>query len=371
MVTTIPYNRTDPGGSTYNFTRFLVLQTSVTLFTIVSAYIAIALCFFECMLSSKNQLQSQRSWMKQKGRYARVMRYESIVAALFLLGRLLCEQYELLAHYLGVTNDYCNVVVKVKVTLSSISVWNVYLFLWTRQRLCYSEPVMHHLSSHFMKAMSWISLLLLAVAQITSTILFVVTRFYKLTHLGCRKYMSTTSDKVPWIFIGAMTVCFQIIFLFLFIFPLIKHKAAIKSTPKVGSHIVLRLIKRAAFMTSVCIVTDLVSLLVILFASDKNEIVMILAYDVSLLTNIICVVASFSDWKLRFFAPIYCYKNATRHSIPVSCYARSETARSREIFALTSPKQIYSLTNLLQTNFANSLCKTYSVSPVNDPIPES
>ena len=366
METSPPhYNTSQHPEPSFNLTRFIVLQSTVTLFTIISAYVTIALLFFECKkLGSKFRSQGQRLRMEKNGRYAVAMRYESIIAAVFLLGRLLCEQYELLAQYLGVTYDYCDVIVKVKVALSSIAVSGVYMFLWTRQRFCYSEPAMQHLSSRLIKAMSWISLLLLALVQIVGTILFLVTRFYEMTCLGCVNHMTTIPNEIPWIFIGAVTVCFQSLLFFLFVFPLVKHKTAIGSEPRTGFRKFLPLIKRTAVMTSVCIATDLISSLLILLARDNNEIIPTLAYDVSLLTNVICVVASFSDWKVRFFAPLCCYGN---DSHAVSLNAVKET-RGRGVSTLPSPSGLYSVTSISPTTFANVPRNALPELPLNGPF---
>ena len=337
MGTTSPsYNITEPSEPTFNFTRFVVLQSAVTFFTIISAYITTALCYFEWTLGSKVYTTGQSFRTEKHGRYAIAMRCECIVASLFLFGRLICEEYELLTQYLGADYDYCDVILKLKVAMGSVAMTGVYLFLWTRQRLFYSEPAMHHLSPQLMKAMSWISLLLLVVGQIVVTTLFLVTRFYKLTHLGCSKYMSTIPDEVPWILVGTLTVCGQLILCFLFVFPLIKQKSAVASEQKVGFQKLLRVIKRVAIITSVCIATDLFSFLLILFARDNNNIVVTLAYDISLVSNVICMVASYSDWKLRLFALICCYRNTERPSSAVINYSKSETSK-KGVFTVVDP----------------------------------
>ena len=54
--------------------------------------------------------------------------------------------------------------------------------------------------------------------------------------------------------------------------------------------------------TAVCIISDVIAFLLILLVKDQDEIIPTFAYDVSLVVNVICVVATFIDWWDRLAA---------------------------------------------------------------------
>ena len=66
------------------------------------------------------------------------------------------------------------------------------------------------------------------------------------------------------------------------------------------------MIKRVAMAAAVCIISDIITLLLILLVNDKYEIIPTLAFDISLVVNLICVIATFSDWWDRLAAPLCC-----------------------------------------------------------------
>jgi len=162
---------------------------------------------------------------------------------------------------------------------------------------------MAHLSSSTTRYVSLISLVLLFLAQIVGSILFLSTRFYQLTYRGCYNTYTTIPAELPWIWITVASFCFQILLLALFLYPLIRHKSMSNSTTSFRTF--LPVIQRAMVTSLICVATDLVSSLLILLVADDDEIIPTLAYDVSLVTNVVCVVFSFSDWRSRFLAPFY------------------------------------------------------------------
>lgn len=305
---------TQDNSSSFNLTRFIVLETSVAIFTLLTSYIVVALTAYEIRQPGHNILNLHHPMrMKRSSRYALIMRAKSLAAAVFVLSRFACENYELIAQYAGVDrdHDYCNVVMKIKIVLTAIAMWFIYAFLWTRQRFCYAEPAMKHLSTKMTRAWSWISLLMLTVAQLVGTILFLVTRFYTISHNGCIICQNTIPESIPWIFMGTTTVIFQFILFALFVYPLLKHTQNLNSSLRPRLQSFAPMIRRVALAAAICSVTDLIALLLILLAKDPNEIIPTLAYDTSLMINMVCVVVSFGDWRVRVTTPFFFLPNDT------------------------------------------------------------
>ena len=308
----------------FDLTRFVVLETSVALFTLFLLYSLVALLCFEWRRSRLPSV-TPRGRARRSARYSLFMRVASITAVVFALGRMLCENYELIAQFAGVRFDYCDEIVKTKVTLSSIAVLSTGLFLWVRQRFCYSDPAMKHLSSYATRCISWTSLGLLFLAQFVGSALFLITRFYKLTHRGCFMFYSTIPAFLPWVFSGVVTIFSQFTLLLLFLYPLVRHKSL--SHFQSLSQSLLPVIRRASATSSICSITDFISCLLILLVKDPYEITPTLAYDVSLVTNVFCVIFSFNDWKLRLFAP-FCYQSQEEsHEKQLSVYGRIKSLK--------------------------------------------
>ena len=291
----------------FDLTRFIVLECSVSLFTITAFYLFLSLLLYEWRL----QLRHLPTRKDRIFRYGVAMRIQSVIAVLFTLGRLLCEQYELVAQYAGVRNDYCDVIIKIKITFSGVAVLSVYVFLWTRQRFCYSNPAMLHLSNRGTRVLSWITLLFIFLAQIIGTILFLTTRIYSMTPYGCINSVNSIPPDIPWIWVAVATFTFQTTLLVLFVYPLMKHRSRVRTHNRPSF---LPVVQRALVTATICIVTDLLSSLLILLVDDVIQIIPTLAYDVSLLTNVICVIASFRDWKTRVTSP-FCFRRSHTNDV--------------------------------------------------------
>ena len=301
-ITPSPTNSTN-----INTTRFIILESAVSVFTVILLYLIVSFLIYELKKPSSTlcTLVRRSKQTDQTLRYGLAMRIELIIAMVFLLGRFGIEHYELLSQYLVGEFDYCDEVTKLKILMTTINVAAVYLFLWTRQRFCYAKPAMRHLSSTSTRVTSWISLVLLFLAHAVATALFFTTRTFSKAPQGCVAMQTGVIPlAVAWIWVAVVSFIFQVLLTALFIYPLIRHKLMTGHRP--GFHNFIPLIKRTTFATVVCIVTDLLSSLLILSANDSDGIIPTLAYDISALTNVIIVLVSFGDWKMQLFAPFIC-----------------------------------------------------------------
>ena len=292
--------------TSFNMTRFIVLETTVAIFTTMMVYLVVALIIYEC--KKPNNIISLRhlSDLNRRLQFALKMRLLTLLAVLLVLGRFVCENYELLAQYTGVCYDYCNAIVKVKVALTSFGLYCIYSFLWMRQQFFYAEPAIQHLSRPLIRVLSWGSLGLLTLALLIGNVLFLVTRFYKMTEHGCLNHHNTIPPVIPWIFLGTTNVLSQLTLFALFVYPLLQHKSQRDASSCSNFSSFASMIKRVAMATSVCIISDIIALLFILLVKEQDEIIPTLAFDVSLVVNVICVLATFSDWWDRLAATLCC-----------------------------------------------------------------
>ena len=292
--------------TSFNMTRFIVLETTVAIFTMMMVYLVVALIIYEWR-KPKNIISLRHlSDLNHSLRSALKMRLLTLLAVLFVLGRFVCENYELLAQYTGVCHDYCNAIVKVKVTLTSFGLYCIFAFLWMRQRCFYAEPAIQHLSRPLIRALSWGALGFLTLALLIANVLFLMTRFYKMTEHGCLNHHNTIPAVISWIFVGTATVLSQSILLALFVYPLLKHKRQLNTNARSNFSSFAPMIKRVAMAAAVCIISDIIALLLIVLVKEQDEIIPTLAFDVSLVVNVICVLATFIDWWDRLAAPLCC-----------------------------------------------------------------
>ena len=281
--------------SSYPQFHFVVRETGVSVVTALLLYLITAFVVYEIKKPGLRYLFNlQKMQFQLIPKHLVAMRVEIMFSLLFLLGRFICEHIELLFRHFQIDIDYCDSLIKTKLILTFLGVTAVYLFFWTRQRFCYSEPAMQHLSTKSTKIISWTSVLILLLAEVLGSILFLVTRKYTKSHGMCIVKQTTRIPlSLAWIWMTITSLCFRLLLAYLFIYPLVKHKhlTAFKS----GFNDFLPLIKRTTIVTVICIVTDVINGMLNLFI--RNQVISTVFYDTSLLTNVVCILFSFGDWK--------------------------------------------------------------------------
>ena len=283
-------------STSFNMTRFIVLETTIAIFTIMMVYLVVALIIYEWR--KPNSIISLRhlSDLNRSLQFALKMRLQTLLGVLFVLGRFICENYELLAQYIGVCYDYCNAIVKVKVVLTSFGIYCLYISFWMRQQFFYAEPAIKHLSTPLVRAFSWCSLGFLTLALLIANVLFLLTRFYKMTERGCFNYLCTIPHVIPWVFLGTAGVLAQLTLFALFVYPILQHKSQLDANSCSNFTIFSSMIKQVAMAAAVYITSDVIALLLIALVKEKDEIIPTLAFDALLVVKVICLGASFSDW---------------------------------------------------------------------------
>lgn len=129
---------------------------------------------------------------------------------------------------LGGQNDFgCDFAYKFSVVTHALNAMAVYLALWMRQRVFYQDPRLKHLSSKFVRGVSWFIAFLFNIVILATLALFVFEVEYKGTPMGCVSEENII-ETIRWIVLIVVTLIFQIVFLSLFIYPLLKHQQTLK-----------------------------------------------------------------------------------------------------------------------------------------------
>lgn len=266
------------------------------------------------------------------------------MAVVCLLPRYFASQVVLLVSAHLVQNSSCERTMDTANVCYSVSVTSAYLFLWFRQQSFYSHPVLGKLAGNAVKIISFMSLVVLSLAAATVALFFVLPISYKNSDHGCvllnaneSKFMNGESvaknDNTIVYGMFATLVFSQFLLLGLFINPLLRKKKFIQSPTKemgpktsqdsekqdkrrsrIGSaftsarqfskrvfngnaNSIYKTIRRSVVCAMVALLTDLIAMLfAVMVSNDTPRHVTNLVYDLSMLINVLCVLASFTKW---------------------------------------------------------------------------
>ena len=234
-------------------------------------------------------------------RVADWMRWLCLIASILALVRFGLELVEI---ELGQSSStICDPIRKSKGVLQCAVITCLYLVLWLRQRKFYRTPAMLHLSNKIIRFFSRSVIIIMAIASVLTISLYVATRGYQSSGRGCIVQWSSIRTKVrelPGLLQFIFTTLFQVILLGLFIYPLQKHRVAMKSVVSSGPNKEIDVIKRITIATLVAMITDGVAGLIALFAfANSFEVLDHLVYDVDMLVNLLAIICSFADWRTQ------------------------------------------------------------------------
>lgn len=201
----------------------------------------------------------------------------------------------------GRFNDFgCDLAIKFKLAFYALGIIASYMVLWLRQRIFYQNPRLVHLSSRFVRFLSWSMSIFIIVGLSSTAVLFFAVGKYLGTPQGCVVQESFVT-KIRWYILIISTTFFQIALMSLFIYPLIKHHLSLKSI-KISSNQknpIIPMIKRSTIMAALCIGTDLFSAFIVVIRKQEVVTMSTFLYDVNIVMNVFFVILSFPDWKLR------------------------------------------------------------------------
>ncbi|CAK8688690.1 unnamed protein product [Clavelina lepadiformis] len=274
------------------------------LLVVMGIYLVVCLLFYEYRVGMKNRQIGRLNRKRQKlvrDRVADWLRWLCLIASMLALVRFGLELVEI---ELGQSSStICNPIRKSKGVLICAVITCLYLVLWLRQRKFYRTPAMLHLSNKIIRFFSRSVIIIMAIASVLTISLYVATRGYQSSGRGCIVQWSSIRTKVrelPGLLQFIFTTLFQVILLGLFIYPLQKHRVAMKSVVSSGPNKEIDVIKRITIATLVAMITDGVAGLIALFAfANSFEVLDHLVYDVDMLVNLLAIICSFADWRTQ------------------------------------------------------------------------
>nr|XP_004226653.2 uncharacterized protein LOC101242709 [Ciona intestinalis]BBC53707.1 Ci-YFV-3 receptor [Ciona intestinalis] len=259
-------------------------------------------------------------------------------------------------------DDECERTSDAVISLYLTALVPVYLLLWFRQRAIYAHPLMSSSHSKFIILLSWSSILFLLCAGTAVVLVFTIPKNRKSNYSGCELKTRESVNTAGSI----LTIIGQLMLLVLFIIPLRRnlqgwgsfsvmrkafwrksdsttvsspqvvnvnddnsigkpgligtnctnvstHTEASSSTNVPINKKILRIIQRSIVLATICILTDVTAMVISTYAMPKdgtrNNVYVL--YDTSLLSNVICIILSFENYKTMIFPTIEVTKDSS------------------------------------------------------------
>ena len=281
--------------------------TIASLLLIISVYLFLVTILYEVKVSQARKLQSGNHRGSKNGSnyFCKVwntaadrIRFLIVISVSSIMIRQTLEIVEL--QFSTKSDVICNNLRAIKNILYVFCISPLYIILWMRQRMFYTSRL-QNIFNKFVKTLSASVIVIMIIGNIIGISLFLGTRKYASHPTGCVIASSTVNTKLPGAVLLGCTVIFQIILLFLFLYPLILHKKDAERLDVKNSNI-WNVIRRICILTTLTVIFDVSAAVVTLIIDDLViSVFRQLVYDVSLFVACICVILAFNDWKQRLF----------------------------------------------------------------------
>jgi len=188
-----------------------------------------------------------------------------------------------------------------KIMCTTSGLFTVYFTLWYRvHTLFYMNPLLRQTTSKLAQVLNKLTVVLLICMTVANAVAFITSPLYVTTPIGCMKVQKTKDTKLKWGLLVSTTILFQILLLFSLIYPLNLHRKRMMDRG-MNTMSTKPIIKRAAIVAIVCIASDATNAIYALTNKEKIVYVRHVVYGSNMLINMLSVLLSFSDWKVRLF----------------------------------------------------------------------
>ena len=244
-------------------------------------------------------------------RAAQAMHYVLLITVSLNFLRCVCEQ---LLFYVGNSSDEaCALITKIIVGITGFSVHGCFVFLWFRQYVFYSNPLLQNIRP---KALKWLSIATyveMVFTVLTCIVIHVLWRDYTAADGVCRPLVGSRriSAAVTYGVLVASTVTIQMSLTFLFVYPITNHNKQMKlhrekyslhpellQKFKKSATRLLECVKRALVAATVAVTTDTIGGIVGIWTAEAMPLFLFsVLYELDVLFNILCLFYTYVHWK--------------------------------------------------------------------------
>lgn len=214
------------------------------------------------------------------------------------------------------TNEFCAVYSTVNVCLATSNRTAIYIVFWFRQRSFYRGFLKHSSKKKRLNLMSNSLLVAIVVFGLIQIFTLSFIPIYASPH-GCQIGKSSDFLQIfaPAVFF--IIALFQVLLLIPVLYPVAKHISATRKGDPNGK--LEAVIIRLCICTSICLVTDVVFLAVSVNQPAGVSFSFIpICYAVNTVVNVVSMLVSFADYKLRLLSLWHLLKSSSRR-ITVYC----------------------------------------------------
>ena len=281
-------------------TLFLGIQIILILLMTLSFWIFISLLIFGI---------KKKAWSLQKSRATTTLMTAALLCPFMLFLRLIFSQallnFRRSASHTPEAEKICFIITFMHRSFYAITTTLAYFFLWFRQRILYSKPLLNHLNTRLINTISISLPPIFIIGFVAINIMFFVGHNQVNEH-GCTYKFHADLGSTPLYICTIFTTITQIaLFALLFRPLLIYHSVSSDLQRKYMGQRLLYLIKLASITAFVSITSDVISLFVaqtIQTTYGMNTLLPGVVFDTNLAINVLSLIFCFEDFSKIIFA---------------------------------------------------------------------
>ena len=178
----------------------------------------------------------------------------------------------------------------------------IYTFLWLRQSIFYTHSTLKVLLNNKLKTFSLVilsSYFFTALSSFIAHLILVEYGFSKTTgfcvvQVEANIFTLFVQLLISW---NVLSMVMQTLLLGLFVYPLLKQSSWYKNQQGQKNHRMLHLVKKAVVLASVCLVTDIFTVVYYTLVFDASSDNPSFIYTLNIIINQLVTIACFGFWK--------------------------------------------------------------------------
>lgn len=263
---------------------------------------------------------------EKKGKfYKKIMNLQMINAALCIAVRCGLDIGILQAGH--IRNPHYVAFSRVEILLNIGALSSMYLVLWLRQWSFYNHPALDEGKFRKLRIVCVLLPIIMVATGVWNAVSFLIDRDIKMEDNGC---IVANTNMNKFYILGACTLFDQLVLLTLFAYPLAIHIRKNISSENSRKRSVMRVLRRVFIATLLCCLTDLIATTLSVVLENIYPESSFIVYNFNIVGNFLCLMYTFSDWRLRVFYPFVMCKQ----TVPPS-WKESMTMNSNASFSQT------------------------------------
>lgn len=261
----------------------------------------------------------------------------AVFCAVTALFRFIVSQVALNLTHSYNENSKCKMISNVLVVAYCLATFSVYVYLWVRQSVFYTNRMLSTNFSKSLRFFSYLSIVLIFLGGLGAIFFNTLPSNYHSTPVGCAYIPEDSTLTATMVIVSTMvTVLGQIILVGLVVYPLLKHsnergclamcglsncykrnqqsefsqkKNKIHHHHAQSNKKIHKILRKTVIFSIIIVISDIIFLVVTTYAltGQNNRRISTMLYDIATFANLLFVVSSIGHWKniLRMSPPVH------------------------------------------------------------------